>query len=349
MHFQDIIFENDVDFSDVKFGIPLKEVKTEGKLTTVFRYVTFESDAYFIRTEFHSNTAFERIKFKGDANFTDIAFKDFKRGDAKKFSLSYLTFKHLLLSLDDLPDIQHWVRDDKDRIRSFVDAEEDNMAKPTGGENLQPLPKVLYSLEEVFHSQNNLNDANKAYYYRKIIELENTRLMKFEDTSKKITFWQRVWNEVEWYSWGLPCGYATSWKKIVFCCSLFYMFFVILYSTGGKLTKTYQEEEGEFRLRLFVLPIKYLFHESEGDFVPNEYVIDHKKGWGKFISALKFSMVIFFKIGYIDTKISGKILRIDAKYFVWAEWVIGYWLLAALVVTLSNTLPIVHRLISGIF
>lgn len=348
MHFQDIIFENDVDFSDVKFGISLEEGKTDGKLATVFRYVTFESDAYFIRAEFHSDTVFERIKFKGDANFTDIAFKDFKHRDQKKFSLSYFTFKRLLLSMDDLPDIQYWVRDDKDRIRSFVDVE-DNKANKTGEENLQPLTKVLYSLEEVFHSQNNLNDANKAYYYRKLMELEDTRLMKHVDTSKKITFLQRAWNEVEWYSWGLPCGYATSWKKIVFCCSLFYLFFVILYSTGGKLTKTYQEEEDEFRMRLFVLPIKYLFHESEVDFVPNEYVIDHKKGCGKFIGALKFSMVIFFKIGYIDTKISGRILGLDAKYFVWAEWVIGYWLLAALVVTLSNTLPIVHRLISGIF
>ena len=192
-HFQDIIFENDVDFSDtilgvqlkdinymmvvlrfpdfelkngyvnfrengrfddyfpkfilerridfnIKFGIPISE-----KPAVIFQFVTFESDANFIRTEFLGDTAFERIKFKGDANFTDIAFKDFKRGDQKRFSLSYLTFKHLLLSMDDLPDIQHWVRDDKDRIRSFVDVE-DNKANKTGGENLQPLTKVLYSL-----------------------------------------------------------------------------------------------------------------------------------------------------------------------------------------------------------
>ena len=181
------------------------------------------------------------------------------------------------------------------------------------------------------------------------MELDDTRLMKHVDTSKKITFLQRAWSEGEWIFWGVPCGYATSWWKIVSWCGGFYLFFVILYNTGGKLTKTYQEKEDELRLRLFVLPKKYLFHENEADFVPNEYVIDHKEGWGKFIGALKFSMVIFFKIGYIDTKISGKILGIDAKYFVWAEWVIGYWLLTALVITLSNTLPIVHRLISGIF
>ncbi len=334
--FRDIIFENDVDFSDVKFGISPKKGKTGGKLATVFRSVTFESDANFIRTEFHSDTAFERIKFKGDANFTDIGFKDFKHGDTKKFALSYLTFKHLLLSIDDLPDIQHWVRDDKDRIRSFVDVE-DNKSNKTGEQNLQPLTKVLYSLEEVFHSQNNLSDANKAYYYRKLVEHEDARLMKRVD----------IWSEMEWFFWGLPCNYATSWVRIVVCCGGFYLAFVILYScrTGGKLTRTYQGED-EFRLRLFVLPIKYLFDESEGDFVPNEYF---EEGWGKFTSAIKFSMVIFFKIGYIDTKISGKIFRIDAKWFVWAEWVIGYWLLTALLVTLSNTLPIVHRLISGIF
>lgn len=342
-YFQDIIFEKDIDFSDVKFSIPLEKGKQMGKLATVFRYVTFESDANFIRAEFHSDTVFERIKFKRDANFTDIAFKDFKRGDTKRFSLSYLTFKHLLLSMDDLPDIQHWVREDKDRIQSFADVK-NNKANKTGEENLQPLTNVLNNLEDVFHSQNNLYDTNKAYYYRKLMELEDIRLMRHVDTSRNKTFWRRVWREVQWCFWGVQCGYATSLVKILSWCGGFYLFFVILYSTGGKLTKTHQKEEDEFKLRLFVLPRKYFSKSNE-----SKGKEDHEKGWGKFIGALKLSMVIFFKIGYLDAKISGKLLRIDAKWFVRAEWVIGYYLLAALVVTLSNTVPIVHRLISGIF
>ena len=329
-HFQDIIFENDVDFSDVKFGIPL-EGKTVRKLATVFRFVTFESDAYFIRTEFHSDTAFERIKFKGDANFTDIAFKDFKRGDTKRFSLSYLTFKHLLLSMDDLPDIQHWVREDKDRIQSFVDME-DNKANKTGEENLQPLTKVLYSLKEVFRSQNNLNDANKAHYYRK--------LMEFEDASKKKTFCPWALKEAEWMFWGLSCGYGTKVWWIVGWSGFFLLVFAGLYSIGGGLTRKLNpktEQDFSFRQRLLDFPKEYLGQGSKNE------------SGKKFINALRFSSVVLFKIGYRDTTISGKILGVDYKCIVWIEWLLGYYLLGALVVTLSNTLPIVHRLISGIF
>jgi hypothetical protein len=36
-------------------------------------------------------------------------------------------------------------------------------------------------------------------------------------------------------------------------------------------------------------------------------------------------------------------------YIVWFEWILGFVLLAAIVETLSNTLPMINRLISGIF
>ena len=68
-HFQDIIFEKDVDFSAAEFG----KLNNDG--TVVFRFVTFESDAYFIGTKFYCDTAFERINFKEDANFTNANFK----------------------------------------------------------------------------------------------------------------------------------------------------------------------------------------------------------------------------------------------------------------------------------
>ena len=39
-HFQDIIFENDVDFSDVQFGIPIG-TENDKRLAVIFRFITF--------------------------------------------------------------------------------------------------------------------------------------------------------------------------------------------------------------------------------------------------------------------------------------------------------------------
>ena len=69
----------------------------------------------------------------------------------------------------------------------------------------------------------------------------------------------------------------------------------------------------------------------------------------RFIDALRFSSVVLFKIGYRDTTVSGKIIGIDYKYIVWIEWTLGFYLAVCIVVTFSHTLPIVNRLITGLF
>ncbi len=67
------------------------------------------------------------------------------------------------------------------------------------------------------------------------------------------------------------------------------------------------------------------------------------------MGALRFSSVVLLKVGYRDTTVSGTIWGIDYKYIVWIEWLLGFYLLAALAVTLSNTVPVVNRLITGVF
>lgn len=259
-HFQDIVFEKDVDFSDVNFDSPLTvqrfytlpkgvefpdslkdkiryEAKTKllifigimneiekeklldlsedtqykkaveqlslgsssGASTIVFRFVTFESDAYFIRTVFSDKIAFERVNFKKNANFTDTSFISKKNGSKQKFSLSYLNFNNLLIKWSNLPDIKYWVSDHKERITSFADIKEEKYQRE---EPLEPLSHVLKSLETIFRNQGVLSDANNAYYHRKQTELKETWNRKDLSLSGILKYAEGIFL-------GIPCGYGT--------------------------------------------------------------------------------------------------------------------------------------------
>lgn len=85
------------------------------------------------------------------------------------------------------------------------------------------------------------------------------------------------------------------------------------------------------------------------DYCNGESKEEMKQSTRKFVNALRFSSVILLKFGYRDTTISDKILGIDYNYIIFVEWLLGYYILAALAVTISNTLPVVNSLISGVF
>ena len=359
-HIQDVIFEKYVYFSDSKFGVFVEEekkesvsntdkkpnkrnTKVESSVATVFRFVTFESYADFKRTAFWGNTAFENVIFIQDANFTDAEFKARKKdGSKQKFSLSYLNFNNLFIKWDQLPSIRCWVTDSSDRIKSLVEIKEEEEKKAESGQQtrdekkLEPLSHVFKSLEANFRTINQLSDANEAYYHRKKAELKET---KNRDDS-----WLTTQREAEWIFWGIPCGYGTKIYWIIGWSVLITLLFAVIYSIKGELDRQpYPEakQDFNFKQRLFDFPKEYCSKNSMVE------VKNHSAR--KFINALRFSAVILFKVGYRDTTISGKILGIDYKYILWLEWVLGYYILGALVVTLSNTLPIVNRLISGVF
>ena len=364
-HIQDFIFEKNVYFSDSKFGVFVEEekkesvsktdkkpnkrnTKVESSVATVFRFVTFESYADFKRTEFLGNTAFENVNFIQDANFTDADFKARKDGSKQNFSLSYLNFKNLFIKWDQLPNIRCWVTDSSGRIKSFVEIKEEQKKKPESGQQrryekkdkeLEPLSHVFKGLEANFRTINQLSDANQAYYHRKKAELKET---KNGDNS-----WLMTQREAEWIFWGIPCGYGTKIYWIIGWSALITLLFAVIYSIKGELNRQPHpktKQEFNFKQRLFDFPKEYCSKNSMVE------VKNHSHSARKFINALRFSAVILFKVGYRDTTISGKILGIDYKYILWLEWALGYYILIALVVTLSNTLPIViNWLITGVF
>ena len=276
------------------------------------------------------NTAFENVNFIQDADFTDADFKAGKDGSKQKFSLSYLNFENLFIKWDQLPNIRCWVTDSSDRIKSFVEIKEEEQKR------LEPLSDVFKGLEANFRAINQLSDANQAYYHRKKAELKET---KNGDDS-----WLTTQREAEWICLGIPCGYGTKIYWIIGWSALITLLFAVIYSIKGELNRQPHPETRQdfnFKQRLFDFPKEYCSKNSMVE------VKNHSAR--NFINALRFSAVILFKVGYRDTTISGKILGIDYTYIVWLEWALGYYILGALVVTLSNTLPIVNRLITGVF
>jgi hypothetical protein len=332
-HFQDLILEKDIDFSDVQFG----DLSADKKMAVVFRFITFESDAYFIRAVFAADTAFERINFEEDADFTDAVFSGEKNACKHKLLLSYLNFQNLLINWNQLPNPEFWVSEPKD-LENFGDREEDKKVSKANQESeaearkrLQPLSQVIKRLEANFRSRNQLGDANEAYYHMKNAELTENRREK--------DFMEWFPAQVHWIVWRITCGYGTRIYQVLVWCIIFNLLFTTSYYAKGHL-KQVTNKDDSFKLRLLDFPHLYF----------GENTVEKKKySISEFASALKFSSVILFKIGYRDTTISGNIMGVDYKYIVWMEWLLGFYLLASLVVTLSNTVPLLHRLITGVF
>lgn len=306
-HFQDIVFEKNADFSEAQFGIPLDETDTTEDFKSVFKFVTFESDAYFFKTRFSGYTAIQVVNFNKIANFRDAEFIA-RENIGRQFSFSYLNFDHLLITWKQFPDLKYWQN------------ESETEEKP------EPLSEVLKGIEANFRKQNQLDDANKAYYYRKETELKETEDRGF--------YWG-----LEWF-WGISCGYGTDIWRILGWSLLFDFIFTLIYC-AGKLEKERQPPvsgpDFEFKQRLFDLPRVFL---TAANF-PRKDI--------KFVDALRFSTVILFKVGTRHITISGKFIGIPYRYIVRFEWILGFVLLAAIAETLSNTLPMINRLISGIF
>jgi uncharacterized protein YjbI with pentapeptide repeats len=243
-HIQDITFVKDVNFSDVIFGTAVSEkehtVKTEGKkagncatlasdFATVFRFVTFEGNAYFLRTCFAGRTSLEWVFFHKDANFTSATLKgrvengrsmfSFFKGSAEHdkpvFSLSYVNFANLRITWPQLSDPVSWVSKDEEHIQSFIDlndTKESEMSRKQGLESpsedlqqeLEPLSEVLKSFEAHFRGQNQLDDANAVYYAMKIAELQEAS--EHREDWRSVGRWLGL--ETIWFFGGRSAGMA---------------------------------------------------------------------------------------------------------------------------------------------
>ncbi len=336
-HFEELQFIQKINFSDVVFGVNIVNVDFIGPLqldnqspATVFRTVTFLSDANFTRAKFYGDVAFEIVNFEGKANFTNAEFKPATNGNKPRLSLSYVTFEDPILDLGQFPHPGNWVKDEK--ITSFHDKERASNNRSITGKGLQLLSQVFEGLEATFNRKNKLSDKNKAFYHMKVEKLEEARADK--SLYEQLTTGE-VWG---WVLWGWSSGWGTNIWRIdgVYTAGLFFFTF-IFYGFSGRVKKKDTGEikhDSEFRMRLLNFP--WYFMKSVE--IKNEDV-------NEFFVAMRLSIVLLLKVGRRNTEVEGKLM----KSIVWIEWVFGYYLLAVLVITLKNTVPIINSLISGVF
>jgi hypothetical protein len=74
-----------------------------------------------------------------------------------------------------------------------------------------------------------------------------------------------------------------------------------------------------------------------------------RRAFWTFWNALWLSTALLFKIGFRDTRVSGRFLGIDLRHIVLVEWLFGYLVIAGLTSTLASTQPLLNNLVKGLF
>ncbi|GEM_PF-6726415 len=324
-HFQDIFFEQNIDFSDAIF------------IRVFFKDVSFEQDAYFLRTKFRLQTAVYDTRFKQGVDFTGADLRS-----NQQFLMSYVFFNNLKIRWQQLPPLKVWQNNVDKKMRSFLDIERSRKAGGEKKENrvklggIEKLNDVVSSLESSFRSNRQLQDANRAYYDLKTLELNEIRQGK--------TLWQWFSAQPAWVIWWATTGFGMQLPWILLWSLGINLFFTLLYFLGGGLIDAPKADDA-FKLRVLDFPKRY-YAEPGSAFSSGrpEYSLR------RFSDLFWFSAVILIKIGYRNHHITGKFLgKLHYRWIIRLEWLLGLYLLPALSYTLQNVVPVVNKLVTGIF
>jgi hypothetical protein len=191
-------------------------------------------------------------------------------------------------------------------------------------------------LEISFHKWGHLEDANSAHYHRKRAELEAARQQQ-----NLLTRWPV---ELEWWAWGALSGYGTKFSWVLGWSVLLMVTFAALYMRFGDIRRQpWPKAHHDFsiRLRLWEDPRDYL-GDSPSSRLPNARL-------QSFVNALRLSTVVLFKVGHRDTQLASRSGGSLLKWLVIVEWLIGFYVIGVLLVTLTNTQPLLQSVLSKVF
>src|SRR5262249_55067358 len=164
----------------------------------------------------------------------------------------YLKFTNLHLRWYQLPSPTSWVRSNDERIKSYVETKDKKEA--ISDKALEPLSSVFESFDVNFRRQDQLADANEAYYQARLAELQEASEIGWS--------WNWIVKEgLPWLFWGLPCGYGTNFGRVVYLVIGVNLIFTLLYYTRAELSQ-YDSPEGKqdftFKPRLLDMPWDYM-------------------------------------------------------------------------------------------
>ena len=145
--------------------------------------------------------------------------------------------------------------------------------------------------------------------------------------------------ETKWLFWGLPAGYGTRiWRLLLVALAIQLIFSLIYYRLGTVARRLDGRAHAGSWLRLFDLPDRYL-----GEFDDEEAASVVRR---RFRDAFAAGLLLMFKLGRAEVRIhGGGLLRLMVRL----QWLIGYFILAAIVYTLGKTQPAVGALVGYLF
>lgn len=300
--------------------------------------VTFEDGAGFLRARLPLSAEFRRVKFRGPADFTDARFVSAGPGGrSEEFGFSYVDLgTDTRIRWAQLPALKYWKQRD----------------------GLQPLSSVLGGLEKYFRGREQLGDANAAYrHFEAMRRAELSAAASAALGAKGVSVWRALLTpdlldfvtlpelrealaaEAKWLFWGLPAGYGTRIWRLLLVALAIQLIFALLYYTLGTVARRLdgRAHAGSW-LRLFDFPDRYL-----GEFDGEEPAPVVRR---RFRDAFWASLLLTFKLGRAEVRIHG---GTAVRLLVRLQWLIGYFILAAIVLTLGKTQPAVGALVGYLF
>ena len=296
-----------------------------------FRFVTFESRAYFMRTNFLGRAvSFSNVNFNSKANYTKAVFKEINGKKAPIFTFSYVNFEDLVIKFKQFPDYDHWFRPKElnwylGRLKNEHVNNSDIYADVSL--RIQPLSESFEALVQKFDEEKKLSDRSQAYYAMKVAKLD-------EEMLKEIPFFLGV----EWCVWGFLSGYGTKiWWILCWYFGFIVLFVLLHYLLGNFYTKSDKGDKSasEFKLRLISFPWNFIRHEY-----------DSSSNNHRLFDSTLIAFGLLCKFGRRDITMQGNTIN---WVLISLEWTLGYILLAYFIITLTNTFPLLNRLLSGIF
>ena len=213
---------------------------------------------------------------------------------------------------------------------------------------LQPLSSVLVGLEKYFRGRDLPADANAAYRHfeamqrRELNEAASAALgatganvwpaLLTPDILDFVTLpvlREALLAEAKWLLWGLPAGYGTRiWRLLMVALAIQLIFTLIYHGLATVSRRLDGRAQTGAWFRLFDLPGRHLgeFDDQEAAPVVRRRLRD----------AFVASLLLMFKLGRAEVRIhGGRAVRLLVRL----EWLIGYFILAAIVYTLGRTQP----------
>jgi len=334
-NFQESRFEKLVSFANVRFDEQANFAAVEFKGVVLFPGVQFKGlsskappvlfwqsarfdNAIFYATAVFRKTQFKHATFSGDgaaiflakADFRDCQFETVDFGEVF-FEDADFTGATFTTTLAITDTIYNSMKIDWEKVAHVIEPRDD--------------PEVFRSLEDNFKGLKRLDYANGAYYQRKIAERQSKPLPE--------RYLEMVF--VDW-----TCGYGVRWLNVIIVSVILVLLFSFFYFPSGVIERLPQEEE-LLAPRLTGIPLKYLPREPK-----EEQVEASVSSSGRFWRAMSFSSAVFTKIGF-----GGKYVTAESWVVTVAkiEWILGLAVGSLLLYTLSNTVPILHTLLTEVF